>query len=55
MNILEIKMKCSRCGKEFIFKDAEIVEADYSMYCIHINDMKEECYDANHFCEGDDE
>lgn len=50
MNILEIKMKCSKCGKEFMFKDVEIVEADYNVYSIHIADMKEECFDGNHLC-----
>ena len=49
--ILEVKMKCEQCNKEFTFNNIELVEAEYNQYVVDICDMGEEFFGSYHCCE----
>ena len=51
MDIVEIKFRCSKCGKEQVYKNIDVVSATYNQYVVDIYDQDEENFDGTCKCE----
>lgn len=55
MDIVEVKFKCPKCGKEKTYNNIDLVEATYNQYVINVNDQKETNFDGTCECEYEEE
>lgn len=51
MDIIEIKFRCNKCGKEQTYKNINIVSSAYNQYVVDIYDQGDENFEGNCECE----
>lgn len=51
MDIVEMKFRCSKCGKEKVYKNIDVVSSIYNQYVVDIYDQEETNFESH--CECD--